>query len=105
MLFHVSCCVITAFGNMQPSQQMCLKAFVTLPLASRIQYPESRGMFSLPFGSFTRQWRPVLSCVPEPCTVASFCATWKSIVHGRNALVIFFIALWKTSGSQLNFSG
>ena len=38
----------------------------------------------MPLGSFTRQWRPVLSCVPEPCTVASFCATWKSMVQGRS---------------------
>ncbi len=37
MLFHVSCWVMTAFGNMQPSQQMCRNFFVTLPLSSRIQ--------------------------------------------------------------------
>ena len=36
---------------------------------------------SLPFGSSGRQCRPVLSCEPEPFTVASFCATWKSIVQ------------------------
>ena len=26
-----------------------------------------------------------MSCVPEPWTVASFCATWKSMVQGRSA--------------------
>ena len=44
-------------------------------------------MSSLPLGSLGRQWRPVLSCEPEPCTVASFWATWKSIVQGRSAAV------------------
>ena len=29
----------------------------------------------LAVGSVARQWRPVLSCEPEPLTVASFCAT------------------------------
>ena len=44
-------------------------------------------MLSLPLGSFGRQCRPVLSWVPEPLTVASFWATWKSIVQGRSAAV------------------
>ena len=44
-------------------------------------------MLSLPLGSFGRQCRPVLSCEPEPFTVASFWATWKSIVQGRRAAV------------------
>ena len=44
-------------------------------------------MLSLPLGSLGRQWRPVLSCDPDPFTVASFWATWKSIVQGRRALV------------------
>ena len=72
---------------MQPSQQMCLNAFVSWPFSSRSQKPAWYGMSSLPFGSFARQWRPVWSCVPEPCTVASFWATWKSIVQGRSAAV------------------
>ena len=42
---------------------------------------------SLPLGSLGRQCRPVLSCEPEPLTVASFWATWKSIVQGRSAAV------------------
>ena len=42
-------------------------------------------MSILPLGSSGGQWRPVLSCEPEPLTVPSFCATWKSIVQGRNA--------------------
>ena len=41
----------------------------------------------MPLGSVARQWRPVWSCVPEPKTVASFWATWKSIVQGRSAAV------------------
>ena len=49
-------------------------------------------MSSLPLGSFARQCRPVLSCEPEPWTVASFWATWKSIVQGRSAAVSFFSA-------------
>ena len=36
----------------------------------------------LPAGSAGRQWRPVLSWEPEPLTVASFWATWKSMVQG-----------------------
>ena len=59
-----------------------------VPFSSRIQWPASRTMSSLPFGSCGRQCRPVLSCEPEPFTVPSFCATWKSIVHGRSAAVI-----------------
>jgi len=31
MSFHVSCFIITALGNMQPSQQICRRAFVNLP--------------------------------------------------------------------------
>ncbi len=42
MLFHLSCCVITAFGNMQPSRQMCCNFFVTLPAPSRIHKPMKR---------------------------------------------------------------
>ena len=55
-----------------------------------VAQPEAgvRTMSSLPLGSVGRQCRPVLSCEPEPLTVASFCATWKSIVHGRSASVI-----------------
>ena len=88
--FHVCCWVIIAFGNMQPSQQMCSSLRSTRPLSSRSQNPACRTMSSLPFGSCGRQWRPVLSCEPDPFTVPSFCATWKSIVHGRSARVIFF---------------
>ena len=53
-------------------------------------------MFNFPFGSVARQWRPVLSCEPEPLTVASFCATWKSIVQGRRAAVSVLRALSRT---------
>ncbi len=35
--FHVFCCVITSFGNMHPSQQICLNALVRLPFSSRSQ--------------------------------------------------------------------
>ncbi len=48
-------------------------------------------MFSLPFGSVARQWRPVWSCEPETNTVASFCATLKSRVQGRSAAVSVFL--------------
>ena len=34
MSFHVSCFIMTAFGNIQPSQQICWKARVSLPLSS-----------------------------------------------------------------------
>ena len=54
-------------------------------------------MSSLPFGSVGRQWRPVLSCEPEPWTVASFWATWKSIVQGRRAAVSCLVARRRTS--------
>src|SRR5439155_19204517 len=37
MSFQVCCFIMTSFGNMQPSQQMCLNFLVTLPLSSRIQ--------------------------------------------------------------------
>ena len=46
-----------------------LEARVGLPSSSRIQTPASRTMSSLPLGSSGRQWRPVLSCEPEPFTV------------------------------------
>ena len=35
--FQVSCFSMTAFGNMQPSQQMWRMRFVRLPLSSRSQ--------------------------------------------------------------------
>ncbi len=72
MLFHVPASFITAFGNMQPSQQTWLNALLGWPDSSRSQKPEWCGILSLPFGSSGRQWWPVLSCVPEPFTVASF---------------------------------
>jgi hypothetical protein len=50
-------------------------------------------MSSLPLGSVARQWRPVLSCEPEPNTVPSFWATWKSIVQGRSASVSLAVGL------------
>jgi hypothetical protein len=85
--FHVPGSIITALGNMQPSQQMWRRLRVSWPAASRSQEPAWQTMFSLPAGSPGRQWRPVLSCEPEPWTVASFWATWKSIVQGRRASV------------------
>src|SRR4051812_42411771 len=72
---HVFGFIMVAFGNMQPSQQMCSKAPVGLPASSRSQAPATRTMFIFPFGSLGRQCRPVLSCEPDPFTVASFCAT------------------------------
>ena len=54
---------------MQPSQQMCSNARVGVPPSSRIQAPATRTMSILPLGSFGRQWRPVLSCEPDPLTV------------------------------------
>ena len=87
MSFQVCGFIITALGNMQPSQQMCRNFLVSLPFSSRSQKPAWWGMSSLPLGSVARQWRPVWSCEPEPKTVASFWATWKSIVQGRRAAV------------------
>ena len=57
-----------------------------MPSSLRIQSPAILTMSILPLGSSGGQWRPVLSCEPEPLTVPSFWATWKSIVQGRNAL-------------------
>jgi hypothetical protein len=93
MPFHVAGFIIVSLGNMQPSQQMCWNFSVTFPLTSRIQNPAWCGMLSFPLGSSGRQCRPVLSCDPEPFTVASFCATWKSNVHGRSAAVSVASAL------------
>ena len=39
MSFHVFCCVITALGNMQPSQQMCSSFRVSL--AVLVAQPEA----------------------------------------------------------------
>ena len=83
--FQVCWFNITSLENMQPSQQMCCTARVRLPASSRNQAPESRTISKRPFGSKGWQWRPVLSWEPEPFTVPSFWATWKSIIHGRNA--------------------
>ncbi len=91
---------------MQPSQQMWRNARVGWPSAPRSQKPASCTMSSLPFGSVARQCRPVLSCDPMPFTVASFCATWKSTVHGRSASVIVRSADSSTARlSQSKFSG
>src|SRR5881628_1785273 len=46
--FHVFGCIIVAFGNMQPSQQMCSNAFVGFPCSSRIQKPAWWTTSSLP---------------------------------------------------------
>jgi len=56
---------------MQPSQQTCCTAFVTCPVSSRSQAPESFTMSNFPFGSFGGQWRPVLSWASPPFTVPS----------------------------------
>ncbi|MEZ5395923.1 MAG: DUF3500 domain-containing protein [Bryobacterales bacterium] len=56
-------------------RQMCSQRRVRLPSELRSQKPACFTMSSLPFGSLTWQWRPVLSCEPDPNTVASFCAT------------------------------
>ena len=87
MLFHVEGSIITSFGNMQPSQQMCWYFCSGLPYESRSQCEACFAIDSFPLGSFGRQCLPVLSCEPEPFTVASFWATWKSIVQGRRAAV------------------
>ena len=79
---------IVALGNMQPSQQMCRQLLGELAPRRRAARSRRRlTMSSLPLGSSGRQCRPVLSCEPVPCTVASFWATWKSIVQGRRAAV------------------
>ncbi len=84
--FRASC--ITALGNMQPSQQMWRQRLVSSPCC--VAQPVA-GDFercrACRCGSSGRQWRPVLSCEPVPWTVASFWATWKSIVQGRRAAV------------------
>ena len=69
MSFQVCGFIIVLLGNMQPSQQMCWNFLVSLPCSSRSQKPATLTMSSLPLGSFGRQWRPVLSCEPVPCTV------------------------------------
>src|SRR5215469_7880476 len=99
MEFQVCCFSITSLGNMQPSQQICRNALVSFPSSSRSQCPASRAIFNFPLGSSGRQCFPVLSWEPLPLTVASFWATWKSIVHGRNACVIVFKASWTFSWS------
>ena len=75
MSFQVWGCIITSLGNMHPSQQIWRKAFVSSPFSSLSQSPASTAMSSIPLGSVAWQWRPVLSCEPEPKTVASFWAT------------------------------
>ena len=44
---HVSGCIIVAFGNMQPSQQMCRTARVGCRSSSRIQNPACRATSEL----------------------------------------------------------
>ena len=53
--FQVCCSSMTALGNMQPSQQICAKAWVRLPSLSRSHAPASRTTSSLPFGSVAWQ--------------------------------------------------
>ena len=83
--FQVAWSSITAFGNMQASQQMWRMVLVSSPFSSRSQKPACLTTSRRPFGSSTRQWRPVFSWSPEPKTVPSFWATWKSRVQGRSA--------------------
>src|SRR4030095_1350676 len=97
---HVWGFSIVSFENIQPSQLTCCVLRVTSPFSSRSHRPAARTMSILPLGSFGRQWRPVLSCEPEPLTVASFCATWKSFTHGRSAAVIFPRASYNNSLSD-----
>src|SRR5690606_11928021 len=73
--FHVFCRIITSFGNIQPSQQICLNFLVSSPSSFRSQYPASFTISNLPLGSVAKQCLPVLSCDPVPCTVPSFWAT------------------------------
>src|SRR5262245_17306278 len=103
MVFHVFGSVIVSFENIQPSQLMCCVLRVGSPLSLRIHSPAARTMSILPLGSFGRQWRPVLSCEPEPLTVASFCATWKSFTQGRSTLVILPRASYNTSLSDQSY--
>src|SRR6476659_3370532 len=100
MLFHVCGSSIVLFENMQPSQLMCRVLRVGSPFSSRNHKPAARTTSILPLGSLGRQWCPVLSCEPEPLTVASFCATWKSFTHGRKAAVILARASYNTSLSD-----
>src|SRR5665213_278882 len=69
IVFQVLGSSSVAFGNMQPSQQICWMPRSVAPLS---QYFAVATISSLPFGSSARQCRPVLSCDPEPCTVPSF---------------------------------
>ena len=71
ILFHVSCCSITSFGNMQPSQQMCSEMLcVGFPFSSRIQAPASRINVELAVRiDQPGNGLPVLSCEPSPLTV------------------------------------
>src|SRR5215467_261858 len=97
---HVCGFSIVSFENMQPSQLTCCVLRVTSPRSSRSHRPAARTMSILPLGSFGRQWRPVLSCEPEPLTVASFCATWKSFTQWRRAPVILPSASYNNSLSD-----
>src|SRR5262249_40683068 len=91
---------IVSFENIQPSQLTCRVLRVSSPFSSRSHMPAARTTSILPLGSFGRQWRPVLSCEPEPLTVASFCATWKSFTQGRSAPVILPSASYSNSLSD-----
>ena len=75
-------------GTCSRPSRCAANARVGVPLSSRSQKPACRDDIQLAVGIVGRQWRPVLSCDPEPLTVASFWATWKSIVQGRSARVI-----------------
>src|SRR5260221_7372347 len=61
MPVHISGFIISSLGNMQPSQQMWRKALTRSPDSSLSHMPACFGISSLPLGSFTMQWRPVLS--------------------------------------------
>ena len=89
MVFQVSPFSSISLGNIQPSQQMCS---MHREEASSSQYPEHFTMSSFPLGSSAGQCFPVLSCEPAPWISPSFCATWKSIVHGRSLSVICLYA-------------
>ena len=59
---------------------------------SDVQYNAAKGEGQFKAAGAFGDLRAVFSLHPEPFTVPSFCATWKSMVHGRSALATFAYA-------------
>src|SRR5260221_1554758 len=55
MSFQVLASLMTALGNMQPSQQICRNALDGWPASSRSQNPAWWAIVNFPLGSFGRQ--------------------------------------------------